>query len=119
MICSNCATENPSEARFCLRCGQSLTRSCTNCGTSLPPSAHFCFSCGSAIDWSLEPASAITADEAAEGVVSDGLSFPRGTPPSTQLRQVSVLFCDLVYLTTLSQTSDPEEFREILSGYFA
>src|SRR5579863_76475 len=118
MICSNCATENPSEARFCLRCGQSLTRSCTNCGTSLPPSAHFCFSCGSAIDWSLEPASAITADEAAVGVVSDGLSFPRGTPPSTQLRQVSVLFCDLVDFTTLSESRDPEEVRELLSGYF-
>ncbi|HLX78877.1 MAG TPA: adenylate/guanylate cyclase domain-containing protein, partial [Acidimicrobiales bacterium] len=117
MICSNCATENPSEARFCLRCGQSLTRSCTNCGTSLPPSARFCFSCGSAIDWSLEPASAITADEAVSGV-SDGLSFPRGSPPSTQLRQVSVLFCDLVDFTTLSESQDPEEVRELLSGYF-
>jgi class 3 adenylate cyclase/tetratricopeptide (TPR) repeat protein len=34
------------------------------------------------------------------------------------LRLVSVLFCDLVGFTPLSEASDPEEVRELLSGYF-
>ncbi len=37
---------------------------------------------------------------------------------TTELRQVSVLFCDLVGFTPLSESKDPEEVRELLSGYF-
>jgi len=36
----------------------------------------------------------------------------------TELRQVSVLFCDLVGFTPLAESRDPEEVRELLSGYF-
>jgi len=32
---------------------------------------------------------------------------------------VSVLFCDLVGFTPLAETKDPEEVRELLSGYFS
>ena len=38
--------------------------------------------------------------------------------PSTELRHVSVLFCDLVGFTPFSEKRDPEEVREVLSGYF-
>jgi class 3 adenylate cyclase/tetratricopeptide (TPR) repeat protein len=38
--------------------------------------------------------------------------------PGTELRHVSVLFCDLVGFTPLSESKDPEEVRELLSGYF-
>ena len=31
---------------------------------------------------------------------------------------MSVLFCDLVGFTPLSEAADPEEVRELLSGYF-
>ena len=34
----------------------------------------------------------------------------------TELRQVSVLFCDLVGFTPLAESKDPEEVRELLSG---
>jgi class 3 adenylate cyclase len=36
-----------------------------------------------------------------------------------ELRQVSVLFCDLVGFTSLAEHRDPEDVRELLSGYFA
>jgi len=35
-----------------------------------------------------------------------------------ELRHVSVLFCDLVGFTPLAEQRDPEEVRELLSGYF-
>jgi class 3 adenylate cyclase len=38
--------------------------------------------------------------------------------PSTELRHVSVLFCDLVGFTPLSESRDAEDVRELLSGYF-
>jgi class 3 adenylate cyclase len=38
--------------------------------------------------------------------------------PTTELRHVSVLFCDLVGFTPFSEKREPEEVREVLSGYF-
>ena len=39
-------------------------------------------------------------------------------PPATERRLVSVLFADLVGFTTLSESRDSEEVRELLSRYF-
>ena len=39
--------------------------------------------------------------------------------PVAERRQTSVLFADLVGFTTLSESRDPEQVRELLSGYFA
>ena len=48
-----------------------------------------------------------------------GTALPEGGAlPSTELRHVSVLFCDLVGFTPFSEKRDPEEVREVLSGYF-
>ena len=38
--------------------------------------------------------------------------------PAAERRLVSVLFADLVGFTTLSESRDPEDVREILSRYF-
>jgi class 3 adenylate cyclase/tetratricopeptide (TPR) repeat protein len=38
--------------------------------------------------------------------------------PTTELRHVSVVFCDLVGFTPFSEKRDAEEVREVLSGYF-
>ena len=116
VICSNCATENPIEARFCLECGQGLVQSCANCGTALPPAARFCFSCGQSVEQTSPPPTAPA--DGAQAAASVASAFSRTTAGATQLRQVSVLFCDLVDFTTLSESRDPEEVRELLSGYF-
>jgi hypothetical protein len=46
MQCPQCQQDNPSQARFCMRCGAGLTPSCSHCGTELPVGAAFCFACG-------------------------------------------------------------------------
>ena len=40
------------------------------------------------------------------------------TPSSAERKQVSVLFVDLVGFTSMSESRDAEEVRELLTGYF-
>jgi class 3 adenylate cyclase len=69
---------------------------CDECGTTLTPATPFA------------PADARPASERAAPAAGTG----------TELRHVSVLFCDLVGFTPLSESREPEEVRELLSGYF-
>lgn len=45
MVCAQCATPNPDEARFCSNCGAQLERRCTYCGAILIPGAKYCQNC--------------------------------------------------------------------------
>jgi class 3 adenylate cyclase/predicted ATPase len=71
---------------------------------------RFCRACGTAL-----------ADPAPAGTTSPAVaSASPGIPgPVAQRRVCSVLFCDLVGFTPLSQARDSEEVRELLSRYFA
>jgi predicted ATPase/class 3 adenylate cyclase len=71
------------------------------CGTANPPSVKFCGECGAAL--TAAPVPVVTAPLSA---------------PSAERRLVSVLFADLVGFTTLSESRDSEEVRELLSRYF-
>ena len=47
VVCANCGTVNPAEAKFCSNCGTALgPKHCTNCGAEVPPSSKFCPECG-------------------------------------------------------------------------
>ena len=102
--CASCSQENPAGAKFCARCGSALTLNCAACGTAYRKGDLFCMECGSSLGGT--PASAA-------GVVSQ----PRETP-AAERRLVSVLFADLVGFTSLSESRDAEEVRELLSRYF-
>ena len=103
--CSTCGAENPSGQKFCGECGSPLVRDCPSCGAANPPGQKFCGECGSQLE--VEAAPAATAARPAPP-----------TPPASERRLVSVLFADLVGFTTLSESRDSEEVREILSRYF-
>ncbi len=47
MRCSNCKSENPEKAKFCIECGGPLQNRCSSCGNENPPQAKFCAECGS------------------------------------------------------------------------
>ena len=66
-----------------------------------PPTVKFCGECGTAL----------TATGPAQ-------STPPSAAATAERRLVSVLFADLVGFTTLSESRDPEEVRELLSRYF-
>ena len=98
--CPACGSENETGRKFCGECGNALVQACPSCGTANPPTVRFCGECGTAL----------TANAPA-------VSAPASTP-AAERRLVSVLFADLVGFTTLSESRDPEEVRELLSRYF-
>jgi predicted ATPase/class 3 adenylate cyclase len=106
MVCTSCGRENREGRKFCVGCGEPLAveLKCPACRAPYEPDESFCGECGTALG--AAPASAVLADTAA---------MPE---PVSELRLVSVLFADLVGFTTLSESRDPEEVRELLSRYF-
>ena len=79
---------------------------CPSCGEPLTPGKRFCRTCGSPV------AGTAPFSPAAAG------SGPTAEPVAER-RLCSVLFCDVVGFTPLSETRDPEAVRELLTRYFA
>ncbi|HEX3237704.1 MAG TPA: adenylate/guanylate cyclase domain-containing protein [Gaiellaceae bacterium] len=103
-VCASCGRENREGRKFCVGCGRSLAveLACPKCGAPYEPDESFCGDCGTALT-AAAPAAAPVAP-AAEAVA--------------ERRLVTVLFADLVGFTSLSESRDPEEVRELLSRYF-
>ncbi len=68
---------------------------CSGCGFNNQVAARFCGGCGSP------------------------LLLSAGRDPQAERRVLSVIFCDMVGATSLSEQIDPEDFRELLSAYHA
>ena len=107
MRCPRCGNDNPTGQRFCGDCGAALDVPCGSCGTSNPPGQRYCGNCGA----QLTPA-------AASDTMRSSTGQGQPTAPTSERRLVSVLFADLVGFTTLSESRDPEEVRELLTRYF-
>jgi class 3 adenylate cyclase len=79
---------------------------CPACGEPAAPSNRFCRACGQALAGTAPG----TAAARALPVTAAG--------PVAERRVCSVLFCDVVGFTPLSESRDPEAVRELLSRYF-
>ena len=105
MQCPQCQHESKPAARFCESCGAVLARRCPSCGEDLGPQARFCAACGER----LPVARPLT--------VSSPTREPEAALPAGERRQLTVLFCDLVGSTPLSQQLDAEEWRDLIAQY--
>jgi class 3 adenylate cyclase/tetratricopeptide (TPR) repeat protein len=108
LTCAACGAENRADRKFCGECGAPLARSCAACGAANEPTVKFCGECGAALE--ARPASDVPSAAANAAVATNG--------PVAERRLVSVLFADLVGFTTLSESRDAEEVRDLLSRYF-
>ena len=113
MKCSRCQAANPDGKRFCGDCGASLSLVCHTCGATSPEGKRFCGECGAALRVTADAAHSAGPQQRSghdtEGMVSESVA---------ERRVCSVLFCDLVGFTSLSEARDPEDVRELLSRYF-
>jgi class 3 adenylate cyclase/tetratricopeptide (TPR) repeat protein len=96
MRCLACHRDNEEGLQFCTSCGAELGTVCPRCSFQNRGAARFCGRCS-------EPLG----------------GPPSAAPPSTpaERRQLTVLFCDLVNATGLSERLDPEDLRDVLREY--
>ena len=136
LICSNCGTENPSGAKFCVECASALTVVCPTCGHVNVPTAKFCAECATPLSGQAAGASAsaiATPGAAGTAATASPGSLPAQPPgqigppvtqtaqsaaPQAERRLVTVLFADLVGFTPFAEERDAEEVRDTLTRYF-
>src|SRR5262249_43865455 len=114
MRCPSCGFENPEGAKFCEECGAPFGRFCPSVGQPGRPPAKFCPECGTALK--TEGKAAPAKSRKRKGTINVRKAI-RPTSPEAERRQLTVMFCDLVGSTPLSQHLDPEELREVVQAY--
>ena len=123
MRCLQCGTDNNGARKFCAACGHSLaTYPCPECGFANESSDRFCGGCGRGLE---AVSAAVPGTFAPSGENSSGtptgnlMAFGSGGLPSGERRQITVVFCDVVDSTHLSQQLDLEEYGEVMRAYQA
>ncbi|MEP3512455.1 MAG: zinc ribbon domain-containing protein, partial [Lentilitoribacter sp.] len=109
MECLKCATQNRPGRRFCSSCGTALPIACHSCGFANEPEDAFCGGCGLAVSANApapRPPQRLANMEGARDYSFEGAR-----------RQLTVMFCDLVGSTVISEQLDPEEMTGLLTAY--
>ncbi len=118
--CLNCGHQNPPRNRFCGGCGNPLSSTCPACGAANPAGNRFCGVCGNALvgtaPLSVPTPSSVDTSPTLRSSIPSGSAGVNLV--ERERRLVTVLFCDLVGFTPLSERLDPEDVREIQSVYF-
>jgi adenylate cyclase len=112
MKCHNCSHDNPSDARFCQNCGQPLERVCPNCNTPNTSDAKFCKRCGTPLAISSDRLGAL--QQSAPPALQDKIRLASANIEGER-KPVTILFTDIVGLTSLAEKLDPGEWKEIVS----
>lgn len=108
MRCPKCQASNPEGRRFCRRCATPLGQRCSRCGFANEPGDLYCGGCAG------ELASPVPDLAAGEPPAKPGETW---VPADAERRQITVMFCDLVGSTALSEQLDPEDMRDLLRAY--
>lgn len=98
MACSKCGANISDGIKFCNECGTPVKNVCPNCNFENPSQSKFCGECGSSLP-----------DQTTKSISKEEREAER--------RQLTVMFCDLVGSTQLSEQLDPEDLREVMLSY--
>jgi class 3 adenylate cyclase/tetratricopeptide (TPR) repeat protein len=97
---------------FCGQCGAPLGTACPSCGASNSPQQKFCGHCGASLDRSgLQEWTGPEPDSPKPQI----LGAP-GTLPG-EMKQVTVLFCDIVNSTPLTERLGAEAMRDLVHAF--
>src|SRR5262249_21088954 len=118
MICTECQSENSSDAIFCDHCGARLETACPECGELNRGGATFCKKCGQRLDrvgavaLKTEQKSAASDVRVPEHLAEKILASRHSL--EGERKQVTVLFADIRGSTRLLEGLDPEEAQKII-----
>lgn len=109
MKCPSCDVELASEARFCSNCGTKARQECVSCKSLIESAAAHCTHCGAV----QEPPN-LVLPQVAMSPAEDPSSSPE---PQGEWRQVTILFCDVVGSTKLTERMDVEDLHELWTTF--
>jgi len=98
--------------KFCGQCGSPLVSTCPSCGVGNPPEHKFCGQCGLPLD----PPSLRESAAPKPDMVNPQTPGTVRTLPG-EMKQVTVLFCDIVNSTPLTERLGPEGMRDLVSSF--
>jgi class 3 adenylate cyclase len=125
MECPKCRADNPDDNAFCRKCGAKLVKLCPQCGSEYLPVDVFCGKCGHDLGVPSEPSpKEFSIDEQLEKIkrylpkaLTDKVLAQRDKIEGER-KQVSVMFCDMVGFTPLSEMLGPEEAYSIMDQVY-
>lgn len=114
MQCHHCEFENPTGMKYCGQCGQLLNLQCPQCRFENPANFKFCGHCAAPLNSVSNLAESLpdTKQPASAKQLQSAI-----TTPDAERRQITVVFCDVVDSSSLSEHIDPEDLRDILREY--
>jgi class 3 adenylate cyclase/tetratricopeptide (TPR) repeat protein len=113
MRCPRCGADSPVGMRFCGQCGATLAIACPSCGAGNPPEHKFCGHCGAPLD-----SPALEEPGSPESYTPPPRRNPdAGSTLAGELKQVTVLFCDIVNSTPLTERLGPEAMRDLVHAF--
>ncbi len=117
MICPQCQTELPEEAKFCKECGRKIETACSECGKGNPPDSKFCLECGCELSKQRElpPVEYQLPWPHTPKHLADKIPTARSTLENER-KLVTVMFADVAGFTSMSEQLDPEDVHRIMDG---
>jgi len=112
MSCSRCGTDCAAGMKFCGQCGAPVVATCQACGADNPPEHKFCGQCGTPLDAPGLGESAAPRPDVPGPQIAGTFSTLPG-----EMKQVTVLFCDIVNSTPLTERLGAEAMRELVSAF--
>jgi len=125
MQCPKCQFENLEGIKFCGECGAKLERLCPRCNSPSPPNFKFCGECGQSLPQRISPASKDFSFE--EKIAKIQKYLPQGITEKIlsqrnkiegERKQVTVMFCDMMGFTPLSEKLDPETMYAMMDQVY-
>src|SRR6202047_2560611 len=116
MRCSRCHAANPPGMKFCGHCGAALGLACPSCGVDNPPEHRFCGQCGASLDG---PGPQHIVSTSLAPVPGPGRAAHAQRVLPGEMKQVTVLFCDIVGSTPLTERLGAAAMRDLVSSLLA
>src|SRR5271154_322923 len=113
MKCPRCSADNLAGMKFCGQCGAPMGVPCPACGSGNPPEHRFCGHCGAPPDRPGLQATVARAPFTPKPAAVSGTALPG------EMKQVTVLFCDIVGSTPLTERLGAEAMRDLVSSFLA